>query len=170
MVYKKSPLCSLWSAFGHESAESLPACLINFLPESFGALSVSEPSCNIITSYPVASQVRRKTLGIIAFRVFPFPFLQVLTLVSTLDHSKTHDFVCVMCNRANPQFEVRSGLHLQLPFIHTLCMWPRASPSPSVCPASSSIKGVVWPKGPWAFPDSRIGHPLLLAEKVRWKW
>jgi hypothetical protein len=47
MIYKESPLCSWGSAFGHESAESLPACLINLLPESFGALSASESSCNI---------------------------------------------------------------------------------------------------------------------------
>jgi hypothetical protein len=41
MVYKEIPLCSQGSAFGHESAESLPAYLINLLPENFGALSVS---------------------------------------------------------------------------------------------------------------------------------
>jgi hypothetical protein len=41
MVYKESPLCCRCSAFGHKSAESLLACLINLLPESFGALSVS---------------------------------------------------------------------------------------------------------------------------------
>jgi hypothetical protein len=33
MVYKESPLCSWGSAFGCESAELLPACLINLLPE-----------------------------------------------------------------------------------------------------------------------------------------
>jgi hypothetical protein len=41
MIYKESPLCSRSSAFGHESSESLPAYLINLLPERFGTLSVS---------------------------------------------------------------------------------------------------------------------------------
>jgi hypothetical protein len=41
MVYKESPLCFWGSAFGLESAKSLPACSINLLPESIGALSVS---------------------------------------------------------------------------------------------------------------------------------
>jgi hypothetical protein len=44
MVYKESPLCSRGSAFGYESTELLPACVINLLPKSFRALSVSEPS------------------------------------------------------------------------------------------------------------------------------
>jgi hypothetical protein len=39
MVYKESPLCSRGSTFGLESAESMPACLINLLPKSFGALT-----------------------------------------------------------------------------------------------------------------------------------
>jgi hypothetical protein len=46
MVYQETPLCSWGSAFGCESAELLPACLINLLPESFGAQSLSEPSYN----------------------------------------------------------------------------------------------------------------------------
>jgi hypothetical protein len=41
MVYKEIPLCSQGSAFGLESAELLLACLINLLPESFDALSIS---------------------------------------------------------------------------------------------------------------------------------
>jgi hypothetical protein len=41
MVYKEGPLCSWGSAFILESAELLLACLINLLPKSFGALSVS---------------------------------------------------------------------------------------------------------------------------------
>jgi hypothetical protein len=41
MVYKKIPLRSQCSAFGHEFAELLLACLINLLPKSFGALLVS---------------------------------------------------------------------------------------------------------------------------------
>jgi hypothetical protein len=41
MIYKEGPLCSRGSAFGLESAELLPACLIDLLLESFGALSVS---------------------------------------------------------------------------------------------------------------------------------
>jgi hypothetical protein len=41
MIHKEIPLCSWGSAFGHESTELLPACLINLLPKSFGALSVS---------------------------------------------------------------------------------------------------------------------------------
>jgi hypothetical protein len=41
MIYKERPLWSWGSAFGHKSAELLLACLINLLPESFGALSVS---------------------------------------------------------------------------------------------------------------------------------
>jgi hypothetical protein len=40
MVYKKGPLCSPCSAFGLESAELLLVCLINLLPESFGAPSL----------------------------------------------------------------------------------------------------------------------------------
>jgi hypothetical protein len=44
VIYKESPLCSLVLAFAHESAESLMACLINLLPENFGALSVSVQS------------------------------------------------------------------------------------------------------------------------------
>jgi hypothetical protein len=36
---RKAPL-SQCAAFGHESAELLLACLINLLPESFGALLV----------------------------------------------------------------------------------------------------------------------------------
>jgi hypothetical protein len=40
-VYKKSPFCFWVSAFGLKSAELLPACLINLLPESFGVLLVS---------------------------------------------------------------------------------------------------------------------------------
>jgi hypothetical protein len=48
MVYKEGPLSSWGSVFKLESAELLPACLINLLSESFDALSVlSEPSCNI---------------------------------------------------------------------------------------------------------------------------
>jgi hypothetical protein len=38
---KEVPLCSQGSTFGLESAELLPACLINLLPKSFGVLSVS---------------------------------------------------------------------------------------------------------------------------------
>jgi hypothetical protein len=45
--HKEGPLCSWGSVFGLKSAESLLACLINLLPESFGALSVSVwPFCN----------------------------------------------------------------------------------------------------------------------------
>jgi hypothetical protein len=41
MEYKKRTLCFWCSAFGHESAELLLACLINLLPKSCGDLSVS---------------------------------------------------------------------------------------------------------------------------------
>jgi hypothetical protein len=47
IVYKEDPFCSRDSAFGLKSAESLWACLINLLPESFLALSLSETTCNI---------------------------------------------------------------------------------------------------------------------------
>jgi hypothetical protein len=40
MVYKESLLRSWGSAFGCKSAELLLTCLINMLPESFGALSL----------------------------------------------------------------------------------------------------------------------------------
>jgi hypothetical protein len=39
--YIRKALCSQGSAFGLEPTELLPACLINLLPKSFGALSVS---------------------------------------------------------------------------------------------------------------------------------
>jgi hypothetical protein len=41
MVYKKSPLCFWGSALECNPAESLLACLINLLPKSLGALSLS---------------------------------------------------------------------------------------------------------------------------------
>jgi hypothetical protein len=46
MVYKESPLCSRDSGFGCGSVVLLPACLINLLPESFGApsLCLSHPT------------------------------------------------------------------------------------------------------------------------------
>jgi hypothetical protein len=40
MVYKESPLCSQGPAFGCKSTESLPTCLKNLLPNSFGALTL----------------------------------------------------------------------------------------------------------------------------------
>jgi hypothetical protein len=45
--YKENPFCSWGSAFGLEYTELLLACLINLLPKSFSALSLSEPSCYI---------------------------------------------------------------------------------------------------------------------------
>jgi hypothetical protein len=57
MVYKESSLCSQDSAFGCVSTESLPACLINFLPESFGALSLH-------LSHPTFLGVRLKFRGL----------------------------------------------------------------------------------------------------------
>jgi hypothetical protein len=47
MVYKEGPLCFGDSAFGGESTELLPACLMNLLPKNFGAPS-------LCLSYPVA--------------------------------------------------------------------------------------------------------------------
>jgi hypothetical protein len=41
MVYRESPLCSWGSAFGCESTESLPNCLIKLLPK---ALLLSHPT------------------------------------------------------------------------------------------------------------------------------
>jgi hypothetical protein len=53
MVYKESPLCSWCSAFGQKSTESLLACWINLLPESFRALNLClSPSAPFLGACP----------------------------------------------------------------------------------------------------------------------